>query len=225
MITRILPAAALTLSLGSAPASRSSAPSVTQPPSERPGLFLVNEQVEAARADPLPGCLRGRGVQRPHRHLHRALRSGFSRPGGAPGHAGPHLRPRHAEVHPRKPGRYHIFAAFEPVGGIHQFDALCRGNRSAEAALLHRCPRPCTSLERTQLGRPSCAAWSSSVDGGTVLQFSGGRLAVSGDVVWRVDCGGNRTLRGHGNGAQLTGPLTHTAGAAPRPSWPRRRSC
>jgi hypothetical protein len=83
-----------------------------------------------------------------------------------------------------KIGRHHVFAAFDPVGGIQQFDLHAAVDRSAEA-VLHPFPRSCVSLERTRRG-----AWVCDTDFVrgelTVRQFTGGRLAVAGDTVWVV---------------------------------------
>lgn len=83
---------------------------------------------------------------------------------------------------PDKPGRYHVFAAYDPVGGIQQLDLYAARNRSAEAPLFNL-PSLCTSLERTQRGGWLCD-WQFLRDNKQVKGFPGGRLAVSGDVVW-----------------------------------------
>lgn len=85
---------------------------------------------------------------------------------------------------PDKPGRYHIFAAFDPVGGIQQMDLYAARNRSAEAPLFSL-PSLCTSLERTQRGGWLCDLQFLR-DGKQVKSFTGGRMAVAGDVVWVV---------------------------------------
>ncbi|KFE60839.1 hypothetical protein [Hyalangium minutum] len=83
---------------------------------------------------------------------------------------------------PDKPGRYHVFAAFDPVGGIQQMDLYAARNRSAEAPLFNL-PSLCTSLERTQRGGWLCDLQFLR-DGKLVKGFTSGRLAVAGDVVW-----------------------------------------
>lgn len=85
---------------------------------------------------------------------------------------------------PDKPGRYHVFAAYDPVGGIRQMDLYAARNRSAEAPLF-TLPSGCNSLERTQRGGWLCD-WQLFRDGVQVKGFPGGRLAVAGDVVWEV---------------------------------------
>jgi hypothetical protein len=85
---------------------------------------------------------------------------------------------------PDTPGRYHIFAAFDPVGGIQQFDLYAASNRSAEAPV-HTLSQLCTGLERTKRGGWLCDL-AFLRDGTVVRRFSGSRVAVAGDVVWDV---------------------------------------
>jgi hypothetical protein len=82
---------------------------------------------------------------------------------------------------PDKPGRYHVFAAFDPVGGIQQFDLYAARDRSAEAPL-QTLSQNCGALERTRRGGWLCDG-NFLRDGRVVRTFSG-RIAVAGDVVW-----------------------------------------
>ncbi|WP_224246809.1 hypothetical protein [Hyalangium gracile] len=85
---------------------------------------------------------------------------------------------------PEKQGRHHVFAAFDPVGGIQQFDLYAARDRSAEAPV-QLLSQPCQSLERTRRGGWACD--STFVRDGVLMEsFPGFRLAVSGDVVWAI---------------------------------------
>lgn len=112
---------------------------------------------------------------------------------------------------PDKPGRYHVFAAFEPVGGIQQFDFYAARNRSAEAPV-HTMNRLCGAMERTRRGGWVCDS-DFVRDGSVVRQFAGARLAVAGDVVWVVD--GSQTQRFVDTGTALELTATLTGGAIP----------
>jgi len=109
-----------------------------------------------------------------------------------------------------KPGRYHVLAAFEPIGGIHQFDFYAARNRSAEAPL-HTMNRLCGVMERTTRGGWVCDS-DFVRDGSVVRQFAGARLAVAGDVVWVVD--GSRTQRFVDTGTALELTATLPEGAS-----------
>lgn len=92
---------------------------------------------------------------------------------------------------PDVPGRYHVLAAFAPVGGIRQLDVLAAVDRSREGTLL-ALPETCAQLERTARGTLLCGA--AVVRDGKVTQRLGGgtgqvprMVAVAGDVVWAVD--------------------------------------
>jgi len=85
---------------------------------------------------------------------------------------------------PTKQGRYHVFAAFDPVGGIQQFDLYAALDRSAEAPQ-QTLPQKCSALERTQRGGWLCDT-DFLRDGTFVQRFSNSRLAAAGNVVWAV---------------------------------------
>jgi hypothetical protein len=112
---------------------------------------------------------------------------------------------------PDKPGRYHIFAAFDPVGGIQQFDMYAARDRSPEAPV-HTLPRTCTALERTRRGGWLCDS-DFVRDGAVVQRFSGARVAVAGDVVWVVN--GSQVQRYVDTGAAaLVSTASMTGGAS-----------
>lgn len=107
---------------------------------------------------------------------------------------------------PDKPGRYHLFAAFEPIGGIQQFDFYAARNRSAEAPL-HTMPQLCSALERTRRGGWVCDS-DFMREGNVERRFTGARLAVAGDVVWVVDSSQTRRFVDTGTELELTATLT-----------------
>ncbi len=107
---------------------------------------------------------------------------------------------------PDKPGRYHVFAAFDPVGGIHQFDLYAARNRSAEAPI-HTLSRTCIALERTSRGGWVCDS-DFVRDGAPVQRFTGTRLAVAGDVVWAVGTTQTQRFVDTGTALELTATLT-----------------
>jgi hypothetical protein len=86
---------------------------------------------------------------------------------------------------PSKPGRHHIFAAFDPVGGIQQFDLFAAMNHENEAQAL-TVRQSCTSLARTTKGALVCDQ-DVIRDGAYVQRFTNSMLAVAGDVVWVVN--------------------------------------
>jgi hypothetical protein len=112
---------------------------------------------------------------------------------------------------PRKPGSHHVFAAFEPVGGIHQFEVHAAVDRSASASL-HTLPRACPTLEHTRSGTWVCGL-EALRDGVRVREFSSGRVAVSGDVVWKVDSLQVLRYVDTGTGLELTASMRHEEGA------------
>jgi hypothetical protein len=209
MMTRMLPVAVLTLSLGLCACEPEQCNFFALPPEQRPGLFLVNEQVSLP-LQPLfqDVCEDGKSAtptgisaelydpdQLPVEHQAMLEQGGLSAT---------------LEFVPHKPGRYHIFAAFEPVGGIHQFDAYAAVDRTAEASL-QTLSKECTSLERTRSGALVCGL-ELYRNGVSMLQVTSGRLAVSGDVVWRVDTAEITRYVDTGTAITRTGSLAHTAG-------------
>ncbi|HYI01562.1 hypothetical protein [Hyalangium sp.] len=113
---------------------------------------------------------------------------------------------------PDKPGRYHIFAAFDPIGGIHQFDLYAARDRSAEA-IPYTLSKACNGLERTKRGGWLCD--SEFVRDGTVVRrFSGNRVAVAGDVVWDVGTSQVQRFVDTGTSLELTGTVSVSASPA-----------
>ncbi|MDC0712939.1 hypothetical protein POL68_31040 [Stigmatella sp. ncwal1] len=112
---------------------------------------------------------------------------------------------------PMQAGRHHLFAAFDPVGGIVQTDIHAARDRSTETQPL-TLPFGCDSLERTLKGAWAC---NSSVmrDGSALRQFPEGRLAVAGDVVWVMDPRQIQRYEDTGTDLELTGTWPHTEGA------------
>jgi hypothetical protein len=211
MMKRILLAAALTLSLALSSCRQEQCTFFTSPPFQRPGLFLVNEQVrlplhplvqnvcQEDQVDVTPTSFSAEIYdpdQLPVEHQATLAQGGVS---GT------------LAFTPHKLGRYHIFAAFEPVGGIHQFDAYAAMDRSGEAAL-HTLPKECSSLERTRSGTFVCGL-DFYRDGVPVLQLPSGRTAVAGETIWRVDTGEISHYVDTGAAIERTSGLAHTAGA------------
>lgn len=153
------------------------------PPSAQPGLFLVDEPVKLPLQPLLdnfcsqegtgPTSLFAEILDPDHQPLETQTRVSADPPNMGV-----------VEFTPRKPGRYHLFAAFEPMGGIHQFSFYTAEDRSA-AAPAQTVPRPCDSLERTRSGALVCNR-DVYRHGVAVRQFPSGSLAVAGDVLWRV---------------------------------------
>jgi hypothetical protein len=111
----------------------------------------------------------------------------------------------------RKPGRHHVFIAFEPVGGIQQLD-LYAAIDSTSAAPPLTLRQPCTALERTQQGAFVCG--QDVVRDGTLVQrFPDSLLAVVGDVVWVVSRA--RVQRYVDTGSTLTLTATLENGVGP----------
>jgi hypothetical protein len=112
----------------------------------------------------------------------------------------------------RKPGRHHVFAAFDPVGGVQQFDLHAAMDHSRDAPSLVL-PRSCVALERTQKGAFVCDQ-DVLRDGTSVQRFTASRLAVVGDVVWVVST--SRVQRYVDSGSTLTLTATlETVGGTP----------
>jgi hypothetical protein len=210
MMMRILPAAALTLALGLCACEPEQCTFFTPPPDQRPGLFLVNERVSLP-LQPLFQDVCEDGKSATPTGISAEIYDPDQLPVENQASLDPSGQNATLEFTPRKPGRYHIFAAFEPVGGIHQFDAYAAVDRTAEAPF-QTLPKECSSLERTRSGTFACGL-ELFRDGKQVLQLAGGRLAVSGDVVWRVDTTEISRYVDTGAAITLTGTLTHTAGA------------
>ncbi len=112
-----------------------------------------------------------------------------------------------------KQGRYHVLAAFAPVGGIQQFDLYAAKDRSAEAPSQALPTTKCGALERTQHGGWVCDSdfWR---DGVRVRQFTGFRLAISGDVVWAVNSTQIQRWVDTGTQLQLTASAAQGYGSA-----------
>ena len=211
MMTRILLAPALLLSLGLSACGQEHCAFFSQPPSSRPGLFLVNEQVRIP-LHPLAQSTCGDQASVTPDNLSAEIYDPDQLPvehqailnhGGQSGTL---------EFTPRKLGRYHIFAAFEPVGGIHQFGVYAAQDRSAEAPL-HTLPGDCTSLERTRSGAFVCGL-ELYRNGASVHRLLSGKLAVSGDTVWQVDAAEITRYVDTGTKPERTASLAHTSGQA-----------
>lgn len=86
---------------------------------------------------------------------------------------------------PTQAGRYHVFAAFDPVGGIHQFDLYAASNRVNDAPAFVL-PKLCNALERTERGGWMCDL-DFIRDNAVEQHFSSGRMAVAGNEVWVAD--------------------------------------
>lgn len=113
---------------------------------------------------------------------------------------------------PEKPGRYHVFAAYDPVGGIQQLDLYAARNRSAEAPLFNL-PQLCNSLQRTQRGGWLCDLQFFR-DGKQVKGFTYERLAVTGDVVWAASSSQVQRYVDTGTELLLTASQTTSVGNA-----------
>ncbi len=180
--------------------------SIGAPASQQPGVILVGDEARL-RVSPVinDGCST-ENVESPS-----SLTVEVSGPDNLPvsSHATLGNPPRASATvtfTPDKPGRYHVFAAFDPVGGIQQFDLYAARNRSAEAPV-HALPLACGSLERTSRGGWVCDSFFVR-DGGSVRQFNGARLAVAGDVVWVVSASQTQRFVDTGTALELTATLT-----------------
>ncbi|MBN1206056.1 MAG: hypothetical protein JXB05_14150 [Myxococcaceae bacterium] len=115
------------------------------------------------------------------------------------------------EFTPDKQGRYHVFAAFDPVGGIHQIDLYAARDRSAEAPL-QSLPNHCGALERTRRGGWLCDG--AFMRDGTVLRRFTGRVAVAEDVVWvATETSVQRFVDLGGTALEPAGSLAHSQGS------------
>jgi hypothetical protein len=112
-----------------------------------------------------------------------------------------------------KPGPHHFLTAFEPVGGLLQFDLHAARDRSSEAAM-KSLSSACTTLERTDLGSWVCNSQVFRGDQSFLLNLPSGRIAVAGNVVWVA--GGQQIHRyvDTGTKLELSATLSHTEGAA-----------
>ena len=117
---------------------------------------------------------------------------------------------------PQKPGLHHFLAAFEPVGGIQQFELYAARNRSADAPLTSLTGGGCHSLERTDHGSVVCSNQVFRRDGWLLANLPAGRTAVAGNVVWLA--GSTRIERyvdtGTGTKLELSATLEHTESTA-----------
>ncbi len=113
---------------------------------------------------------------------------------------------------PQQPGRYHIFAAFSPVGGIHQFELYAVNDRSADVPL-EFLSLPCTTLDRTLHGAWLCDD-ALFRDTSPLQSFPGARVAIADNVVWVVDSTRAQRFVDTGTELQLTASVTHAQGAA-----------
>lgn len=113
---------------------------------------------------------------------------------------------------PTKQGRYHVFAAFDPVGGIQQFDLYAALNRSAEAPL-QMLPENCNALERTKRGGFLCDT-DFVRDGAVVQRFPNARMAAAGDAVWAVSPTQIMRLADTGTTLELLASRTNSVGQA-----------
>jgi hypothetical protein len=111
-----------------------------------------------------------------------------------------------------KPGRYHVFAAFDPIGGIHQFDLYAARDRSAEAPVF-TLPKLCSSLERTQRGGWVCDQ-EFLREGSVEQRFISSRVAVAGDVVWVVGSSQVQRYVDTGTALELTASMPSSLSSA-----------
>lgn len=111
---------------------------------------------------------------------------------------------------PEQAGRYHLFAAFDPVGGVIQADLHAARDRSGETAPV-LLPLDCGTLERTQAGAWVCDARVLR-EATLVNNFAGSRLAVAGEVVWRMEPQRLERYVDTGTELVLTGTWPHAEG-------------
>jgi hypothetical protein len=111
----------------------------------------------------------------------------------------------------RKPGRHHVFVAFDPVGGIQQLDLYAALDRSKDSSA-YSLSRPCATLEHTQQGALVC---NQEVlrNGVPEKSFPDSRVAVVGNVVWVVSGSKFERYEDSGTALVLTASLPHTLGA------------
>ncbi len=116
---------------------------------------------------------------------------------------------------PQSPGLHHFIAAFEPVGGLQQFELHAARDGSAKAPLT-KYTGSCQTLERTDHGSLVCSSQVIRADGFLLANLPAGRTAVAGNVVWLA--GSTRIQRyvdtGTGTTLELSATLNHTEGAA-----------
>jgi hypothetical protein len=194
------------LGLSGCPGEPCFSDSIGMPGPASPGVIMVGEETRTRVSPFVPGACGSENPESP-----RSLSVEVSGPDNLP-------VPNEAELGkpPRaaatvtftadKPGRYHVFAAFEPVGGIQQFEFYAARNRSAEAPL-HTMALLCGALERTRRGGWVCDS-NFVRDGNIVQRFNGARLAVAGDVVWAVNGSLIQRYVDTGSALQLTATLT-----------------
>lgn len=114
---------------------------------------------------------------------------------------------------PDMPGRYHVLAAFAPVGGIRQVGVVAAVDRTGEAPVM-ALPEHCNQLERTARGTLLCGA--AVVRDGQVVQRLGASglvprmVAVAGDVVWAADASNVYRYVDTGGALVLSGSTGHT---------------
>ena len=113
---------------------------------------------------------------------------------------------------PTQAGRYHVFAAFDPVGGIHQFDLYAARNRILETTAF-TLPKLCNSLERTERG-----GWMCDLDfirnSAMEQHFAEGRMAVAGNVVWVAGSSSVQRYVDTGTELELTASVASNLGNA-----------
>lgn len=184
---------------------------VPRPP-QRPGLILVGQEVHLKLTPSVSGMCGGERLELP-----RSFEVEVSGPDNLPVPSqatlgAPPNTPAHLKFTPDQQGRYHIFAAFEPVGGLQQFDLYAARDRSAEAPA-HTLLQSCTALERTLRGGWVCDS-SFLRDGKVVQAFGDARVAVAGDVVWAVDTTQIQRFVDTGTALELTASMTDAASTA-----------
>lgn len=113
---------------------------------------------------------------------------------------------------PQTPGRYHVFAAFDPIGGIHQFDLYAARDRILESTVF-MLPKLCNALERTQHGGWMCDL-DFIRDSALKQHFSDGRMAVAGNVVWVAGSSQVQRYVDTGTALELTASLPSNLGNA-----------
>lgn len=113
---------------------------------------------------------------------------------------------------PEKPGRYHVFAAFDPMGGIHQFELYAARDRILESTAF-TLPKLCNALERTQHGGWMCDL-DFIRDSAFKQRFSDGRMAVAGNAVWVAGSSQVQRYVDTGTALELTASLPSNLGSA-----------
>jgi hypothetical protein len=111
-----------------------------------------------------------------------------------------------------KPGRHHVFIAFEPVGGIQQRDFHAAMDHSKTATAL-AVPQQCSALERTRQGAFVCDQ-DVLRDRIYLRRFTDDSLlAVAGDAVWMVNGSSVERYVDSGSAFTLTQSLGDIHGA------------